>query len=279
MLLDRAAARDGLPDDVRTALEARGRRAAGHRPRAPRAARGRARRAGRRRAGRPPAARAADRLAGVPAGGPAPARAGRLLVRDVPPLGGRDVRRGQPARGARGRCAPPPPGCRRSPQMGFDVVYLTPVHPIGTTYRKGRNNSLTPRRGRPRLALRDRLARGRPRRHPPRAGHVRRLRRVRRPGPRAGHGGRPRPRPAVLAGPPLGHRAPGVVHHPAGRHDRLRREPAEEVPGHLPAELRQRPRRDLRRGAAGAPGLDRPRASRRSGWTTRTPSRWSSGSG
>ncbi|GEN78395.1 alpha-1,4-glucan--maltose-1-phosphate maltosyltransferase [Actinotalea fermentans] len=29
-------------------------------------------------------------------------------------------------------------------EMGFDVVYLTPVHPIGTTYRKGRNNSLTP---------------------------------------------------------------------------------------------------------------------------------------
>ena len=28
--------------------------------------------------------------------------------------------------------------------MGFDVVYLTPVHPIGSTYRKGRNNSLTP---------------------------------------------------------------------------------------------------------------------------------------
>jgi len=26
--------------------------------------------------------------------------------------------------------------------MGFDVVYLTPVHPIGTTARKGRNNSL-----------------------------------------------------------------------------------------------------------------------------------------
>jgi starch synthase (maltosyl-transferring) len=27
--------------------------------------------------------------------------------------------------------------------MGFDVVYLPPVHPIGTTFRKGRNNSLT----------------------------------------------------------------------------------------------------------------------------------------
>ena len=32
------------------------------------------------------------------------------------------------------------PGIAR---MGFDVVYLTPVHPIGTTNRKGKNNSLT----------------------------------------------------------------------------------------------------------------------------------------
>ncbi|HYL71547.1 MAG TPA: maltotransferase domain-containing protein, partial [Candidatus Dormibacteraeota bacterium] len=28
--------------------------------------------------------------------------------------------------------------------MGFDVVYLPPVHPIGTTFRKGRNNTLEP---------------------------------------------------------------------------------------------------------------------------------------
>jgi starch synthase (maltosyl-transferring) len=28
--------------------------------------------------------------------------------------------------------------------MGFDVVYLPPVHPIGTAFRKGRDNSLTP---------------------------------------------------------------------------------------------------------------------------------------
>ena len=33
--------------------------------------------------------------------------------------------------------------------MGFDVVYLTPVHPIGETYRKGRNNSLTTEPGDP----------------------------------------------------------------------------------------------------------------------------------
>ncbi|MGJ5952473.1 maltotransferase domain-containing protein [Streptomyces neyagawaensis] len=28
--------------------------------------------------------------------------------------------------------------------MGFDVVYLPPIHPIGTTHRKGRNNTLSP---------------------------------------------------------------------------------------------------------------------------------------
>ncbi|MDH2427673.1 alpha-1,4-glucan--maltose-1-phosphate maltosyltransferase [Sphaerisporangium sp. TRM90804] len=28
--------------------------------------------------------------------------------------------------------------------MGFDVVYLPPVHPIGETFRKGRNNTLSP---------------------------------------------------------------------------------------------------------------------------------------
>jgi starch synthase (maltosyl-transferring) len=29
-------------------------------------------------------------------------------------------------------------------RMGFDVLYLPPVHPIGTTFRKGRNNTLDP---------------------------------------------------------------------------------------------------------------------------------------
>ena len=33
--------------------------------------------------------------------------------------------------------------------MGFDVVYLPPVHPIGTTARKGRNNTLIARSGDP----------------------------------------------------------------------------------------------------------------------------------
>ncbi|HSL24304.1 MAG TPA: maltotransferase domain-containing protein [Vicinamibacterales bacterium] len=34
-------------------------------------------------------------------------------------------------------------------EMGFDVVYLAPVHPIGTTFRKGRNNSLVAAPGDP----------------------------------------------------------------------------------------------------------------------------------
>jgi starch synthase (maltosyl-transferring) len=34
-------------------------------------------------------------------------------------------------------------------EMGFDVVYLPPVHPIGVTFRKGRNNTLEARPGEP----------------------------------------------------------------------------------------------------------------------------------
>lgn len=33
--------------------------------------------------------------------------------------------------------------------MGFDVLYLTPIHPIGSTFRKGRNNALEARPGDP----------------------------------------------------------------------------------------------------------------------------------
>jgi starch synthase (maltosyl-transferring) len=34
-------------------------------------------------------------------------------------------------------------------EMGFDVVYLPPVHPIGTAFRKGRNNTLEAKAGDP----------------------------------------------------------------------------------------------------------------------------------
>ena len=34
-------------------------------------------------------------------------------------------------------------------EMGFDVVYLPPIHPVGTINRKGPNNTLTPAAGDP----------------------------------------------------------------------------------------------------------------------------------
>jgi starch synthase (maltosyl-transferring) len=34
-------------------------------------------------------------------------------------------------------------------EMGFDVLYLPPIHPIGTAFRKGRNNSVTSAEGDP----------------------------------------------------------------------------------------------------------------------------------
>jgi starch synthase (maltosyl-transferring) len=37
----------------------------------------------------------------------------------------------------------------RAAAMGFDVVYLPPIHPIGRAYRKGRNNTLTAQPGDP----------------------------------------------------------------------------------------------------------------------------------
>ncbi|MDR0594454.1 MAG: alpha-1,4-glucan--maltose-1-phosphate maltosyltransferase, partial [Bifidobacteriaceae bacterium] len=40
-------------------------------------------------------------------------------------------------------------GIGRIAAMGFDVLYLTPVHPIGRTFRKGRNNALAARPGDP----------------------------------------------------------------------------------------------------------------------------------
>ena len=58
--------------------------------------------------------------------------------------------------------------CRSSPQLGFDVVYLPPVHPIGHTNRKGPNNTLTPGPGDRGLAVGDRRGGGRPRRDPSR---------------------------------------------------------------------------------------------------------------
>ena len=63
----------------------------------------------------------------------------RRLVRAVPAL----VRRRSRARTA--RCAIARRACPYVAQMGFDVLYLPPIHPIGRERRKGRNNALAHR--------------------------------------------------------------------------------------------------------------------------------------
>ena len=167
----------------------------------------------------------------------------------------------------------------RVAEMGFDVVYLPPIHPIGRVNRKGPNNSLTPAQGRSGLPVGHRRQGGRPRRDPPRPRHREGLPRLRQARRDARHGGGAGPRPAGRARPSVGHRASRVLHDPPGRHDRLRREPTEEVPGHLPAQLRQRSPGDLRGDAARHAALGRRGASASSASTIRTPSRRTSGRG
>ena len=69
--------------------------------------------------------------------------------------------------------------------MGFDVLYLPPIHPIGRTHRKGPNNAAEASDGR-RSAARGRSARPRAatRRSIPQLGTLRRLRPPRRGGAR-----------------------------------------------------------------------------------------------
>lgn len=66
--------------------------------------------------------------------------------------------------------------------MGFDVVYFPPIHPIGSAFKKGKNNSSPPPR---RIRAPWRSAPGRrPRRHPPRPGRLGELRLAGRQGDR-----------------------------------------------------------------------------------------------
>jgi hypothetical protein len=129
-------------------------------------------------------------------------------------------------------------------EMGFDVVYIPPVHPIGTTFRKGPNNTLTPGPGDPGVPW----AIG------------------------SSEGGHDSIHPdlgtmddfdafVATAKSTVGDPASGVVHHPRRRQHRLRGESAEEVPRHLPAELRQRLRGSVRRNRAGRSVVDEPRSS------------------
>ena len=122
--------------------------------------------------------------------------------------------------------------------MGFDVLYFTPIHPIGRINRKGRNNAVTAKRRRSRQSLCDRRGRGRPRRRASGIGHAGGFPRLRRGMPRARHGGRARFRRAMRAGSSLAQAASAMVQAPAGRLDALCGESAEEIRGHRQPRLR-----------------------------------------
>ena len=70
----------------------------------------------------------------------------RRVVRDVSSLDRRaGTPNGKPVHGTFATAAAQLP---RIADMGFDVVYLPPIHPIGKVHRKGRNNSPTAAPGR-----------------------------------------------------------------------------------------------------------------------------------
>ena len=147
--------------------------------------------------------------------------------------------------------------------LGFDVVYLPPIHPIGTTNRKGRNNALVGGARRSGEPVGDRRRRGWPQGGAPRPRHPRRLRPPRRTRPRARPRDRARLRGAVLARPSVAREAPRVVRVAARRLGEVRGEPAEALPGHRQRRLRQ-PEGEAALGGAARRGraLDRARRAR-----------------
>ena len=122
----------------------------------------------------------------------------------------------------------------RIAKMGFDVVYLPPIHPIGKVHRKGRNNSVTaaPKDvGSPWAIGSDEG--GHDAVHP-KLGTIEDFDDF--VAAARDHGMEVALDLALQCAPdhPWAQRSPRMVHRAARRHHRLRGEPAEEVPGHLP---------------------------------------------
>ena len=177
----------------------------------------------------------------VTADGEFPVHVDRERARSAPGTSCSRARRRRRRR-AHGTFADVERSCRDVAGMGFDVALPAADPPDRRTVPQGaattRSAAGPDDPGSPwAIGAADR----RPHGGPPRARHARGLRRAWSTAPRAhGHRDRARPRLPVLARPSLGERASRVVPAPARRHDPVRREPAEEVRGHLPARLRVR---------------------------------------
>ena len=204
--------------------------------------------------------------------------------------------RSRPTSSASGRASAPGTSSSRAPgaasrasrrslpqlaELGFDVLYLPPIHPIGTTNRKGREQRAR-RASRAIPAARGRSAgpRAATTRSIPSSARTKDFDRLVARGARARGRDRARLRDPVLARPPVARAASGVVQPAPGRDAQVRGEPAQALPGHLQRQLRLG---GLARALGGAPGR-RPAlvpraASGPSASTTRTRSRCRSGSG
>ena len=123
-------------------------------------------------------------------------------------------------------------------ELGFDVVYLPPIHPIGRTNRKGRNNAVTAKRGDVGSPWAIGAEEGGHDAIHPDLGTQEEFERLVARAREARHRDRARLRDPVLARPPVAEGASRVVPPPPRRHAQVRREPAQEVPGHLQRQLR-----------------------------------------
>ena len=116
--------------------------------------------------------------------------------------------------------------------LGFDVLYLTPIHPIGRTNRKGRNNALRPSPAIPAAPMPSARPEGGHDAVHPELGTLDDFRRL--VAACAEHGMEVALDFAVQCSPdhPWLTRASGMVQAPARRLDSIRGESAEEVRGH-----------------------------------------------
>ena len=89
-------------------------------------------------------------------------------------------------------------------ELGFDVVYLPPIHPIGTSFRKGRNNSLVAGPGDPGSPWAIGSAAGGHTAIEPSLGTLRRLPRIRSRSRAPGSRGRSRSGVAMFSGSSVG---------------------------------------------------------------------------
>ena len=144
--------------------------------------------------------------------------------------------------------------------LGFDVLYLPPIHPIGRAKRKGKNNALSGTASDPGSPWAIGAAEGGHTAIHPDLGTLEDFRRL--VSAARAHGLEVALDIAFQCapGPPLRPAAPGLVPAPSRRHGAVRREPAQEVRGHLSLRLRvRRLARPVARARGGAPVLGRRR--------------------